>query len=673
MVVAGLVAGPGGPSGAETRGRQPSGLLALVAQTPAVGPDQPFGLQVRVTGAPPQAELEIDVHNRVLTRTHYLATVNGERLRTRLGSISIALDETPPDPSGSVSVTIPTRVGPGDPGAVRLSQPGVYPVSVELVDDEGTTLDEFTTHIVRVASTADAGEASTPLRVAVTVPVHAPPALQPDGSISLDGLARAGIVTVASALQRWPDLPLTVVPTPESMESLAVDPASPDAALLEAVRRGSTGRQVLSGPYVDLEPAAWLQAAGLTTLSRELDFGVNALTAQFSGVDAATFLADPTLDAATASWLRDRGVGRFVVPESAMAPLDGEDFPVTLTQRFLLDGVAGVEAVMADHTLAGHVGETGDPVLDAHHLLADLAVLQLDDPPSERGAVVELPAATPINPAFLAALIEGLTTIPVLRPVDVATLFDEVPLGGSAGETDGSGEPLSRVLRPAAPADLGTLPARVSAGEADLNSFNATVGDPNELSPALNRLLLVAPAQELSRAEHSLYLASARTGIDRELAHVDLPDRQTFTLTARQGLVPLSVRNTAGYPMTVLLEFSGERLEFPDNPDGRLQLQLTQETTRIEITVRTLTSGDAPMTLRVSTPDDRRELDRSRFTVRSTAVTGVGLALIGGSLLFLAAWWGRNIHRSRRNRRLIPSPRGSSGAGGSPAGAGPSL
>jgi hypothetical protein len=673
-IVAGLIAGPGGPSLAETRVRQPSGLLALVAQSPAVGPNQPFGLQLRVTGAPPEAELDIDVHNRVLSRTQYLATVDGERLRTRLGSISIALDENPPDASGSVTVTVPTRVGRGDPGAVLLSQPGVYPVGVELVDDEGTTLAGFTTHIIRVGSTAetaDTGDRANPLRVAVTVPVHAPPALQPDGSVTLDGLARAGIVTVASALQRWPDLPLTVVPTPETVASLASDPASPDAALLDAVRRGSTGRQLLSGPYVDLEPAAWLQAAGLTTLSRELDFGVDALTPQFSGVDTTTFLADPTIDPATASWLRDRGVGRFVVPESALQPLDGDDFPVALGQRFLLDGVSGVEAAMADDALAGHVGESGDAVLDAHHLLADLAVLQLDDPPAERGTVVELPSSAPLDPAFLAALIEGLTTIPVLRPVDAATLFEEVPLSGSDGETDGSGEPLSRVLRPARPADLGTLPTRVAAAEADLNSFNATVGDPNELGPGLNRLLLVAAGRELSRAEQSSYLAGARAGIDGELAHVDLPDRQTFTLTAREGLVPLSVRNTAGYPMTVLLEFSGERLEFPDNPDGRLQLQLTQETTRIEITVRTLTSGDAPMSLRVSTPDDRRELDRSRFTVRSTAVTGVGMALLGGSLLFLAGWWGRNIHRARRNRRLIPSPRGSGAAAGSQAGGGP--
>jgi Family of unknown function (DUF6049) len=662
VIAAAVAAGLASPGGAPAQ--QASGLVALVAQTPAVAPNAPFTLQVRVTGAPPEAELEIGVHNRVLSRSQYLASIDGERLRSRLGGVVVSLDETPPDPSGSVTVELATRTAGGDPGAVRLALPGVYPVTVELTDGEGSTLTGFTTHIVRLPPAADpaaptdpAAEAVRPLRVAVTIPVHAPPALQPDGSIEMDGLARAGIVTVASALQRSPDLPLTLVPTPETVASLAADPASPDASLLEAVRRGSEGRQVIGGTYVAIEPAAWLQAGAPTTLSRELDFGSAALVPHFAGLDGSTLLADPTLDPGTAAWFRDRGVDRLVVPEAALGPLDGDDFPVTLAQRFLIEGVDGVEAAMADEALAGHVGETGDPVLDAHHLLADLAVLQLDEPPAERGVVVELPQAAPLDPGFLAAVVDGLAAIPVLRPVDLGTIFDEVPVAGQAGETDDSGEPLTRPLHPAPVADLGTLPARLAAAEADLNSFNATVGTPNELSDPLNRRLLVAAALPLSPAERSSHLASVRRDIDGELSHVDLPDRQTFTLTARQGLVPLSVRNTAGYPMTVLVQFSGERLEFPENPDGRIQLQLTQEITRIEITVRTLTSGDAPLTLTVSTPDDRRELDRSRFTVRSTAVTGVGLALIGGSLLFLAAWWGRNIHRARRNRRLIPSPR----------------
>ncbi len=652
VAVLGLFGPTGGaaPSGAGPA--QSSGLLDLVAQTPALAPNQPFRLQLRVTGAPPESELEIIVHDRAVTREQFLATIDGERLRTRLDTVTLRLDETPPDASGTITVDLGTRTGAGDPAAVRLSNPGVYPVAVELQDGEGAALAELVTHIVRLPV---ADPEATPLRVAMTVPVHAPPSLQPNGSIAVDGLARAGIVTVAAALQRSPAMPLTVVPTPETIASLGADQASPDAGLVEAVRRGAQGRQVVAGPYVHIEPAAWVQAGALTTLVRELDHGVAALINRFANVDEATSLADPSLDTATAAWLRDRGVTRFVVPEAAMERLDTDTFPATLAQRFLIEGVDGIEAAMADAGLAGHVGESGDPVLDGQHLLADLAVLYLDEPPAERGVVLALPDAAPLDPALLATVIDGIAAIPFLRPVDLGTLFDEVPLAGADGESDGSGDPLRRRLAPGPPADLGPLPAALAEAEADLNTFYATVGSPSVLGEALNRRLLVAASRELTATQQSSYLRAAAADIDRELAKIDLPDRQTFTLTARQGLVPISVRNTAGYPMNVLLHLSGERLTFPENPDGQVPLELTQEITRVEITVRTLTSGDAPLTLSVSTPDNRRELDQSRFTVRSTAVTGVGLALIGGSLLFLAAWWGRNIHRSRRNRRLMPT------------------
>ena len=132
FAILGAVTGLGPAGRAEPAAGQTSGLLALLAQTPAVGPEQPFALQVRVTGAPPLAHLEIDVHNRVLTRTQFLASIDGERLRTRLKNLSVSLEETPPDPSGSVAVNVATRSGSGDAAAVRLSQPGVYPVVVSL-------------------------------------------------------------------------------------------------------------------------------------------------------------------------------------------------------------------------------------------------------------------------------------------------------------------------------------------------------------------------------------------------------------------------------------------------------------------------------------------------------------------------------------------------------------
>jgi hypothetical protein len=272
--------------------------------------------------------------------------------------------------------------------------------------------------------------------------------------------------------------------------------------------------------------------------------------------------------------------------------------------------------------------------------------------------VTLLPDDEPLDPAFLEALLHGLGSNPALRTVPIGTIFAEVPAAGAAGETDGSGAPLARALRPSVAFDLGNLPDDLVEAQADVGSFAATIGGANAHVDELSRRLLVAASGELPGPEAAAYLRGVRAAMSSELDHVDLPDRQTFTLTARDGVVPVVVHNDAGYPMTVLLRLGGERLEFPNNPGGLLPLELVGEITRVEVTVRTLTSGDVPLNLSVATADGRQELDRARFTIRSTAVSGMGLALIGGSLLFLGAWWGRNVHRARRNRRLVPAPTG---------------
>jgi hypothetical protein len=61
--------------------------------------------------------------------------------------------------------------------------------------------------------------------------------------------------------------------------------------------------------------------------------------------------------------------------------------------------------------------------------------------------------------------------------------------------------------------------------------------------------------------------------------------------------------------------------------------------------------------LRVSlvSPDGRLVVAQSRFTVRSTAFSGVGLVLTVGALVVLLGWWGRHHVRGRRNRRLVSS------------------
>ena len=52
-------------------------------------------------------------------------------------------------------------------------------------------------------------------------------------------------------------------------------------------------------------------------------------------------------------------------------------------------------------------------------------------------------------------------------------------------------------------------------------------------------------------------------------------------------------------------------------------------------------------------------LAESQYTIRSSAVSGVGIVLTVGAAGFLALWWGRHWHRNRgvprANRRPKPS------------------
>jgi hypothetical protein len=638
-----------GAAPAPAAGRQ-AGLLAMVAQTPAVEADGAFELRLRVTGAPPGSELVVTVHNRVLNRGQFVDTTGGERLRGRLFTTRLQLDETPQDSAGTILIRVPTRTGPGSLSSVRLSRAGVYPVVVDLDDVDGGRLDTLVTHLTRLPAP---GEEVVPLRMGLVVPFHAPPAHRPDGTVEVDGESRRALVTVSSVLQRHPDTPLTIVPTPETVEALAADPASLDASLLESFRRAIGERQVVATPYVRVEPTAWLGAGLAPTLATLFDRGLTSTLSQLAVIDSSTYVAGAGLDTTAAAWLRDRGANRLVVPESTLAPLNSEAFPVTLTQRFRVDGVEGVEALMADASLARHVGASGDPVLDAYRVLADLAVLYFDAPVDERGVTLVLPADPAPEPAFLETLLAGVDAVGVVRPTDLETIFEEVPLASAGGEDAGAS--LVRALQPGAPAGLGDLPTRLAAVHDDLATFDLVVGSPSAQAVEMTRLVLVACAADLSNGERAAYLQGVASEIDRQFDHIELPDRQTFTLTARQGVVPIVIRNTAGFPMSVRLRLAGERLEFPDLHEGLLQLQLTEEVTRVEVNVRTLASGDAPLDLTVLTPDGRHELARSRFRVRSTAVSGVGVAALVGSGLFLAAWWGANVHRTRRNRRLMPT------------------
>jgi hypothetical protein len=196
------------------------------------------------------------------------------------------------------------------------------------------------------------------------------------------------------------------------------------------------------------------------------------------------------------------------------------------------------------------------------------------------------------------------------------------------------------------PPPVDALRADLAGARADVASYRSVFGD-DELAAGVDELVLTAAAESFDGSERDALLRGAVAELRTALSGIHGPPRQRVTLTAREGQVQLVLTNETGRTARVALLLRGDRLEFPDHPDGRVPVTLEGDTTRVDLDLRARSSGDAPLDLRIVTPDGRIELGRSRVTVRTTAVSGVGVVLMVAAALFLVAWWTRTILRER--------------------------
>ena len=630
----------------EPEERETDGTLALASQTSWVTPSGEFAMRIGTEGLNGEdgVELAVTVHQRLTSRSAFALTLEGQAL----GSPLLRMPQTPlselgRDPAGAVTVRIPLRDAddPFDGDRLRLTAAGVYPVRVELRGPDGV-VDAFTTHLVRVPEAADD---AAPLGVALVLPVAAGLSIQPDGAMALPpGFDE--VATVIGALERTPDVPLVIDPSPETLDALAADPTGPGGELLAALGASVADRQVLAGSYVPIDIDAFVAAQLVDEAAAQFTRGAE-ITGDLLGIrpDGRTAISPGRLTPNGLDQLRDLGIDQIVLRESELEPLVRD---ITLTSPFVVETGEGrrLSAASADAALAAHF-EGDDPVLGAHQLLADLSVLFFDAPGVEQRGVVVLPPAdwTPSD-AFLDVLLEGLSQATLLQPSVLDDLLEDV-----ANATTDDGEALLRAL---APAETGSLAASADAirlVRLRLLGYRSMLPPAGSLYAELEKRLLAAQAADLRPDRRAAYLQGVNRAVDDDIGLIEAPGRQTVTLTAREGVIPLTFRNATGRPVVVTVRLESDKLEFPEGAVRTITLADRSTTVRVEVRART--SGAFPLRVAVSSPRCCLELTRTRFTVRSTAVSGVGVVLSIGAGGFLLVWWASHFRSVRRSRRLV--------------------
>ena len=647
----------------------PGPRLVLVDQSDWVAPDGTFDVALRPEGLTPDTVLTLEVYDKVSDRSSFTELLDPDTLLSLPtlrsgGAPAHRLDELPTAADGAVTLTLPVDDQlPAPTDGVTLFQDGVYPYSVTASDPDGSTLTTFVGHLLRLP-TAESRTDEAAMAVGVVVPVHAPVTLGADGA---PVLADDDAELLAGQLQALTDddtVPLTVDATPQTVQALAADDRTADD--VDAFAGSLAQRTVLAETYVRVPVGSWVAAGLQPELERQLTVGGTTLTDALDlgprAPDGTTAVIGPETDPAALAALADLGVEEVVVPSSLLGDAAGD--PSALTHLFDVASATGqqLRAVAADELVTAAFSASDDPVLAGHLALAALAELSTEDSYGARGVAVTVP--DDVDPVALSTFLGGLTdtartggdpaAAPLVAPVPIDALF-----GITDAATTTEGERSTTLVRPyfpQPPESLGSYPDQLTVTRQQVDGLGSLVPSGGGIVAPVADTVLLSGADDLTVDQANAQLVRARQQVTDTTDEIVVAPEQVVTLTSASGKIPLNLENRLPVEAVVRIVLTSPKLDFPN---GQVLDDVTLEaatTTRLDLDVTTRASGAFPLTVEIRSADDSLPVATTKYTVRSTAISGVGLVISIGAGLFLLVWWARHFRSSRRARRLVGSP-----------------
>lgn len=372
----------------------------------------------------------------------------------------------------------------------------------------------------------------------------------------------------------------------------------------------------------------------------------------------STWVLDRPLDPTTLGILQAHGAKQLIVPSADLRALKGVQSLTTASPAELAGGGGLLTVDAADPQLSAHLSNSPDQVLAANQLLAELAMIQLETPSRVRGVAILPPSGWVSSPAFLDTLLAGLHNNSLLKAVTADQLFAAVPVASEHAT-------VRRLASSEPPIPL-TNADTIGLARAVVQGFGAVLPQAGLTTTEMARRILLSESSALTTAQRSDVLGpvvAAATPLDKAIS---LPGATSITLTARKGSLPLTILTTpSSLHPHVQLRLSSDKLKFePFSVAGDqcalatasaeiCQLTLTSAVTTVKVPVEARTSGVFTLNVSLYSPDGSLVFGANHDTVRSTAVSGVGVILIILAALGLGYWWFRNIRHGRRAKRLV--------------------
>lgn len=642
-------------------------------------PDPPTELAIRAlishTGGDPLDELRfvVEVHPAAETRADLRAALDGDAGPTSFPSVHGVEVRAEEDLSAGQIAGVELRIPADD---LAWSDPGgVHPVRITV--QRGTeVLAEATTAVVWLAELPE-----EPLATVALWPIDSPPwrgpgpaypedvdaALRPGGRLdsllrALEQTPRARVVVVPSAhlLEDLRDRADGFVRTERldggALESRPVEPESSAARrandVLQRVRAvvGGLPHPPVVRPYADADLTALVDDPAVRDLAGELaTTGRRRLQRLIERApDSGSYL----LPGSTSEVVLD-----LIPAEIAMVPYEAVEGPNPVADPTLPSAVREVRSasgrpftlLVGDPYISALLDDTTrvSPTLASQRVLAETAMAYFEDADRpDRVLSIHPPEGWSPSTELAGRLLDA---------VGSATWLELGQPSVVAGRTTDPGR--ATIAAPSTPSLSAEQTSRLAATLQDLDAAaDARTDDPllDGRDPAELRDQLLRSTSRWFPAgsgEADALVTDVRGAVETTLADVRIASGSLVTLTSDTGTIPVTLQRGAGGPLAVQVEVASQgRLAWPE---GRRSEVLTLEegtTQTVSFQTRALSTGTFSVSVRVTDPSGRLELDRTTLSVRSTSISGPAISIIVGFVVVLLLVG--VLRRRPRRRRL---------------------
>ena len=524
--------------------------------------------------------------------------------------------------------------------SLRLTKDGVYPIQISFMQN-GQPVSKLTTFVNFFNSIIETAR----LPIAIASTVTTPLALAPNGTIAISDATRQQLTDLAKTLEGGA-APLSVQVSPEILDGLARSTQPVDIDLLARLQTAFANHDLLRAPFVPVDPSSAMRTGRTNDFLPMRDLGdeIIELRNGEKNLSPNIWFSNVLVDAGGADLLSDSNVHTVVLTPQAAAKIGTLD---NYAKPYRISGDIALRTT--DPVFAKKLsGNQINPVITAYSLAAELLaqrqeVIDGGGVLSSNFVILTTTSGAPIDTALLASLAVAIDRAPQLRLRALsslpranteATLIDvprskgvDVSVAGKANDS--------------------------LADEYASTSMMLPSDAPQHAAWTTSRLVMLD--DRLSSDEFALYFKGFRNQLRMLRASVNVPESLSFTLGGRESDLRLQLRNDAAVDLTVSVEISSAKLQFPN--EERIVTVPANGAIDLVIPVVARASGRFPIAVVLYTPDGLVQAgQRVQLTARVAAIAGLGLVVSGAATLVLLAWWLSHWRAKRRKSAAKQHP-----------------